>query len=84
MTHVQTGIVERNVVKVNRRILFGDFLAGAQKETIRRLHDGRLVHTGHVLASNRLGIVECIACDALAGGSSNELDALHDARNDLT
>ena len=75
--HLQAGVVEKLGVELDIGVLLGELAGDAQEEAIGHLHDGGLVHNAHLLAANRLSVLEGISQDTLAGLAGNELDALH-------
>jgi hypothetical protein len=80
--HLQARVVEQLVVKLNVGEVLGDVLADLEEETVGHLHDGGLVDNADLLAANRLGVLEGVAQDTLAGLAGDELDALDDAVDD--
>lgn len=79
--HLEARVVEELGVELNVGEVLGDLAGDVEEETVGHLHDGGLVDDADLLAADRLGVLEGVTEDALAGLAGDELDALDDAVN---
>ncbi len=79
---LETCIVEQLRIKLDVREILADIARSPQEQTIAHLHDGRFVHRPDLGLADLLGVLKCETKDSLAGGSRDELDALHHTIDD--
>ena len=76
------GVVDDDIVSLNLRIFFGDFVKALEKKTVRQFHDVCFMHTRNSLALFAARKIERKTRDARRGFLSNDLQAFDDAGND--
>ena len=80
--HLQAGVVQKLSVKLNVWVLLAQFAGGVQEETVGHLHDGCLVDSADLLATDGLGVLESESQDTLRSLLGDQLDGLDDSVND--
>ena len=69
------GGVHDLVVELDVGVVLGHLARHAQEEAVGLLHDVRLVHRGHPLATAAAGVLERVLHDAARAGDADGLDA---------
>lgn len=78
----ETGGVNELRLQSKLRVLLGEFLGSGQEQTVRDLHNGGLVDGQNLGLANGAGVLKGVTQHTLRGLLGDELDRLHNTRDD--
>mmetsp|Transcript_575 Transcript_575/g.1116 ORF Transcript_575/g.1116 Transcript_575/m.1116 type:complete len:209 (-) Transcript_575:430-1056(-) len=81
--HLHARVVHNHTFELDSGVLLCDICAAFKEQSVRRLHDVRLVHSRYLLAPIHHCILERVLCNPRAFLCRNDFERLNHTRDDL-